>query len=62
MARIPYLTKDDINDANREVLARDVNLYWATGHAPGGAAAYSQMGLWLRFDSKFDKRLRNWPF
>lgn len=58
MARIPYLTKDDITDENREVMARDINLYKAAGHAPGGATIFSRMGLWLRHDSKFDTRLR----
>lgn len=58
MARIPYLTEEDITDENREVLSRNINLYWAAGHAAGGATIFSQMGLWLRFDSKFDTRLR----
>ncbi|WP_417519920.1 carboxymuconolactone decarboxylase family protein [Minwuia sp.] len=58
MARIPYLTEADMTDSNREVLSRRINLYWAAGHAEGGAKNFSNMGLWLRFDSKFDKRLR----
>jgi alkylhydroperoxidase family enzyme len=58
MARVPYLTDADVNDENREVLSRNINLYRAAGHAAGGATIFSQMGLWLRFESKFDKRLR----
>ncbi|WP_416900091.1 MAG: carboxymuconolactone decarboxylase family protein [Minwuia sp.] len=58
MARIPYLSEADITDDNRDVLERRINLYWAAGHAIGGARNFSNMGLWLRFDSKFDTRLR----
>lgn len=58
MPRIPMLTAADANDSNRDVLQRDVNLYYALGHVPGVARAFSQMGLWLRFDSTLDTRLR----
>ncbi len=58
MARIPLLTAADANDSNRDVLQRDVNLYYALGHVPGAARAFSQMGLWLRFESTLDTRLR----
>lgn len=58
MARIPLLTAADANDSNRDVLQRDVNIYYALGHVPGAARGFSQMGLWLRFDSALDTRLR----
>lgn len=58
MARVPYLGPDDVNDENREVLARGINLYNALGHVPGAAGIFSQMGLWLRFKSKLEPRLR----
>jgi len=58
MARVPYLTEDDATDENREALSRNINLYRAVGHCAGGATNFSRIGLWLRFDSKFDPRLR----
>lgn len=58
MARVPLLGEADINDENRDVLSRRINLYWTVGHSVGGARAYSTMGLWLRHESKFDPRLR----
>ena len=58
MARIPLLTAADANDENKDVLARDINLYYAMGHAPGAARGFSNMGLWLRFDSGLDGRIR----
>lgn len=58
MARVPYLTPDDADDSNRDVLARGINLYFALGNVPGAARAFSTLGLWLRFESKLDTRLR----
>jgi len=58
MARLPYLTADDLPEAHRQLLARDINLNRLLAHHPDGARAFSRMGGWIRFDQDLDPRLR----
>jgi alkylhydroperoxidase family enzyme len=58
MARIPYLTKDDLAEADRELLARDIALNRALAHSPNAARAFGRLGGFIRNQSKLDARLR----
>ncbi|QQS11357.1 MAG: carboxymuconolactone decarboxylase family protein [Rhodospirillales bacterium] len=58
MARLPYLTKDDLKAEDKELLARDIALYRILSHSPDAARAFGTLGKFIRFGSKLDGRLR----
>ncbi len=58
MARIPYLTKDDLAPEDRALLERDIALNRLLAHTPNGARAFSRLGGFIRNQSKLDPRLR----
>jgi alkylhydroperoxidase family enzyme len=58
MPRLPYLTTDDLAAEDRELLARDLNLYYELAHSPSGARAFAAPALYVRHDSPLDARLR----
>jgi len=58
MARLPYLTSQDLDEADRDLLARDLNLYRILAHSPAGARAFAAPALYVRHDSALDPRLR----
>lgn len=58
MARLPYLTPDDLAPEDQDLLARDINLVKITSYSPGGARAFHRLGGWIRFKGKLDTRLR----
>lgn len=58
MARVRYLTKDDLAEADRPLLDRDINLFRALAHNPKAARAFSHLGRHIRFGSELDGRLR----
>ena len=58
MARLPYLTPDDLAPEDRDLLERDINLVKITSYSPGGARAFHRLGGWIRFKSTLDPRLR----
>ncbi len=58
MARIPYLSESDVEEADRGLLARGLNLYYALVHSPGTAQRLADLALHLRHRSKLDPRLR----
>jgi len=58
MARIPYLTAADLASEDRELLSRDLNLYYALANSPAGARAFAAPALYVRHDSPLDPRLR----
>lgn len=58
MARLPYLTHDDLPEEHHKLLARDINLNRLLAHHPDGARAFSRLGGWIRFDQALDPRLR----
>lgn len=58
MARLPYLTVDDLAPEDHDLLERDINLVKLTSYSPGGARAFHRLGGWIRFNSKLDSRLR----
>ena len=58
MARLPYLDKDDLAPGDRDVLARGINLDRILAHSPAAARAFTQLGRFIRHDSRLDARLR----
>ncbi|HZP91288.1 MAG TPA: carboxymuconolactone decarboxylase family protein [Burkholderiales bacterium] len=58
MARLPYLEPSDLSPENRDLLARNVNLYRALAHSPDGTRSFLQHVRYFRFHSRLDPRLR----
>ncbi len=58
MARLPYLNVEDLAPADRDLLARPINLFRLMVHSPGGARAFHGLGRYIRFESPLDARLR----
>lgn len=58
MARIRYLTKDDLPAEHQGLLARDITLNRALAHSPNGLRAFGALGGFIRNTSRLDPRLR----
>lgn len=58
MARLPYLEKSDLPEADQDILNRDINLYKILAHSPNAARAFQGLGRFIRYESKLDPRLR----
>jgi alkylhydroperoxidase family enzyme len=58
MARVPYLTEADLEPDNRDLLARNINLYRALVHSPNTARQFGALGMHIRYEMTLDPRLR----
>ncbi|HEX5116924.1 MAG TPA: carboxymuconolactone decarboxylase family protein [Pseudonocardiaceae bacterium] len=58
MARVPYLDVADLDEADRRLLARPINLFRGLAHSPDGLAQFHAIGEWIRHQSGVDPRLR----
>lgn len=58
MARVPYLTKSDLQPGDQELLAREITLNRALVNSPNAARAFSRLGGFIRSKSRLDPRLR----
>ncbi|HYF08914.1 MAG TPA: carboxymuconolactone decarboxylase family protein [Acetobacteraceae bacterium] len=58
MARVPYLTKADLAEADRDLLKREITLHKALVNSPGAARAFGGLGQFIRHASRLDPRLR----
>ena len=58
MARVAYLSKCELQEADRDLLERDINLNRALAHSTSGSRAFWTLGKWIRHDMKLDPRLR----
>ena len=58
MARIPYLDKSDLAEADQDLLNRPIALNRALVNSPKAARAFSGLGGFIRYGSKLDPRLR----
>jgi alkylhydroperoxidase family enzyme len=58
MARVPYLSKADLAEADQELLNRPISLNKALVNSPKAARAFSGLGGFIRYGSKLDPRLR----
>ncbi len=58
MAQLRYLTTDDLDEADRDLLARPIHLYRAMVNAPGITRAFLGLANEIRHRSRLDPRLR----
>ena len=58
MARVPYLTQEDLEPDDRVLLDRPANIFRALVNSPKGARAFARHGSYLLGRSKLDPRLR----
>ncbi|MDF1794180.1 MAG: carboxymuconolactone decarboxylase family protein [Thalassobaculaceae bacterium] len=58
MARVPYLTADDLAPEDKELLKRPITLHRALVNSPGMARAFGTLGGYIRHGSTLDPRLR----
>jgi len=58
MARLPAYTREQLPDAHKDVLARDIMLHRVLANSPGAARAFSGLGMYIRHASRLDPRLR----
>jgi len=58
MARVPYLEKPDLAEADQDLLKRPIALHKALVNSPKAARAFSGLGGFIRYGSKLDPRLR----
>ena len=58
MARLPYLTQDDLAPDDKKLLTRDIALMRLMVHSPGATRAFQGLGGYIRNKSTLDGRLR----
>jgi len=58
MARLPYLSPEDLAEADRPLLKRMITLHRCLVNSPGAARAFSRLGQYIRYEAKIDPRLR----
>jgi alkylhydroperoxidase family enzyme len=58
MARVPYLNKSDLAEADQDLLNRPIALARALVNSPRAARAFFGVGNFIRYGSKLDSRLR----
>ena len=58
MARVPYLNPSDLAPENRDLLARNLNLYKALVNNPDATRSFLVLAQYIRHHSKLDPRLR----
>ena len=58
MARLPYLSREDLPPEHQDVVARDITLNRVMANSPGAARAFTDLGMYIRYRSKLDPRLR----
>lgn len=58
MARLPYLNDEDLDESQRHLLERPINLHRILANSPNGLEVFSQFGEWIRWRSGLNPRLR----
>jgi alkylhydroperoxidase family enzyme len=58
MARVRYVTPEELTPENKDVIWRDRPIYRALANSLDGARAFNGIARWIRFSSKLDGRLR----
>ena len=58
MARLKYLSAEDLAPADQHLLARPASLFRAMVHSPDAYRRFATMGGWIRTGSTLDSRLR----
>ncbi|WP_431302695.1 carboxymuconolactone decarboxylase family protein [Sediminicoccus sp. BL-A-41-H5] len=58
MARLPYLSPEDLAEEDRPLLKRMITLHRCLVNSPGAARAFGGLGQYIRYGAKLDPRLR----
>ena len=58
MARVPDIAPEQLAEADRDLLKRNIALHRALANSPRGARAFSGLGQFIRHGSRLDPRLR----
>jgi alkylhydroperoxidase family enzyme len=58
MARVPYLTVEDLAPEHHWLLERPANIFRALANNPDAWRPFSTAGRWIRFEAPVDPRLR----
>ncbi len=58
MARVPYLTTEDLPERDRELLERPIHLFRALANSPEALRRFDGLGDWIRYECELDPRLR----
>ncbi len=58
MARLPYLSREDLDHDDKELLDRPIHLHRLLAHSPDGLRHVSGLGSWIRHGCTLDPRLR----
>jgi alkylhydroperoxidase family enzyme len=56
--RVPYLDAADLDEADRPLLRRPINVFRALANNPGGLREFQRVGEWIRHHGQLDPRLR----
>lgn len=58
MARLPYLSAEDLPQGERHLLDRPINLFRGLAHNSAVLQSMVGIGAWIRYSCPFDPRLR----
>ena len=58
MARVEYITRGSLDEDDRFLLDRPINLFKALANNPEAMKAFRQPGVWIRHECLLDPRLR----
>jgi alkylhydroperoxidase family enzyme len=58
MARVPYLSKEDLPDEDQDLLKRPINYQKAMVNNPRAYRQFANIGMWFRFESTLDPWVR----
>lgn len=58
MARLPYLSREDLPPGQQQLLDRPINLFRALAHGPEVLEWMAEIGSWIRYRCRLDPRLR----
>lgn len=58
MARVAYLSRDDLPDADQSLLDRPITYYRALAHHPDALRTFARVGAWIRWESDLEPGLR----
>jgi alkylhydroperoxidase family enzyme len=58
VARLPYLSREDLPPERQQLLDRPINLFRALAHGPEVLEWMAEIGGWIRYRCRLDPRLR----
>jgi alkylhydroperoxidase family enzyme len=58
VARLPYLSREDLTAEQQHLLGRPINLFRALAHGPEVLEWMKDIGSWIRYRCRLDPRLR----